>query len=428
MHNTRDQNNKEKKVLLLFLHNSTGELFVALPMIWFLKKYMDIDVYFVSSHKDILKRMNVDKRYIEIMNKVGTMHFGLKSYLLLSKLRFLNRACILMSCNAGSRRIDDIFYTFLKKSTKVFFLHAYMLHPLNNIKTIDEPLLPFKRNFTKSYGMSPDILINVSEESNYFINRGWSTSSIHAVGALGYSETWFKFLFNVDSIQKEKKTLNKSYKIFVPLRDSHWDYLTEANYNYQINSLAKIFKNFPSLSFIVKLHPRQSLKQLEEVLGKYDNVTFSTKSPFELAQNADLTLGFWSSASTDSVAVGTPAVEFHKHEIPHSQLIKKDGKLISIIEYLELCRGFDDASLLEVFLKELSNEKLQALHKTQYQNLSKIYNLDADYKNLIKIFDLLFRKASKAHKEQKNDKKIPLFLFQKTRTSVSRLLKRKLSQ
>jgi hypothetical protein len=303
-----------------------------------------------------------------------------------------------------------------------------MLHPLNNIKTIDEPLLPFKRNFTKSYGMSPDILINVSEESNYFINRGWSASSIHAVGALGYSETWFKFLFNVDSIQKEKKTLNKSYKIFVPLRDSHWDYLTEANYNYQINSLAKIFKNFPSLSFIVKLHPRQSLKQLEEVLGKYDNVTFSTKSPFELAQNADLTLGFWSSASTDSVAVGTPAVEFHKHEIPHSQLIKKDGKLISIIEYLELCRGFDDASLLEVFLKELSNEKLQALHKTQYQNLSKIYNLDADYKNLIKIFDLLFRKASKAHKEQKNDKKIPLFLFQKTRTSVSRLLKRKLSQ
>ena len=87
MHNTRDQNNKEKKVLLLFLHNSTGELFVALPMIWFLKKYMDIDVYFVSSHKDILKRMNVDKRYIEIMNKVGTMHFGLKSYLLLNNFK-----------------------------------------------------------------------------------------------------------------------------------------------------------------------------------------------------------------------------------------------------------------------------------------------------------------------------------------------------
>lgn len=32
-------NKKEKKAIVLFLHDSTGELFVALPMLRYLKKY-----------------------------------------------------------------------------------------------------------------------------------------------------------------------------------------------------------------------------------------------------------------------------------------------------------------------------------------------------------------------------------------------------
>ena len=400
------RNKIEKKAIVLFLHDSTGELFVALPMLWYLKKCLDVEVFFVSADKDILQKINVSKRYKEIISAVGTMHFGIKSYLLLTKLYFSKPSIILMSCDQGSRKIDNIFYTILKKSTKVFYIHAYMLHPINNIKTDDVPLRALQESeFENYYGMSPDILINNSIESNYFINRGWSAGSVHAVGSLGYSETWLKFLLKSDLIKKENFSSNKSLKIFIPLRDSHRDYLTEDNYNYLINSLIIIFQKFSSFSFVVKLHPRQSPKKIKKLFSKYNNVIFSDESPFELALKADLTIGFWSSASTDSVAVGTPAIEFHKHEVYHPQLIKKGKKLISILEYLELCEGFEDLNTLEDYIKRLDKEKLRALHEKQYQKLLKIFDLDANYKNNLKnIFEALFLKASAAEIDQKKGK------------------------
>ena len=173
----------------------------------------------------------------------------------------------------------------------------------------------------------------------------------------------------------------------------------------------------------MKLHPRQEPREVKEIFGIYSNVSFSNDSPFELALKSDLTMGFWSSALTDSVSVGTPAVEFHKHEIPHPQLILEDNKLISINEHLELCEGFDDAKFLEVFLGELDNNKLQMMHKRQYQNLINIYNLNGNYKqNLQNIFYLLFSKASRAHEEQKIEKSF-FKLFKKLLVKIAPILK-----
>ena len=419
-------NKKEKKVLILFLHDSSGELFVALPIIWFLKKYMDLEVYFVSSHQDILRRMNISKRYIEIMREVGSLHFGTsKSFLLLTKLWFSNNAIVQMSCNLGARRIDRIYYALLKKSTMVFFIHSYMLHPLNNIKNIainTELELLVKSRFKSAYGAKSDLLINTSKESSHFMHMGWASESLHGLGALGYSEEWLKFLLKVNTLKKER-TQNKPLTIFVPLRDLHKNYLTEANYKYQINSLAKIFNKFLSYQFIVKLHPRQEHREVKEIFDMYSNVSFSNDSPFELALRSDLTMGFWSSVSTDSVSVGTPSVEFHRHEIPHSQLIHEDNKLISLNEHLKLCEGFDDAKLLEVFLKDLDNDKLQIMYKSQCQNLTNIYDLNGNYKqNLQNIFYLLFSKASRAHEEQKIEKSF-FKLFKKLLVKIVPILK-----
>lgn len=419
-----DMNKGKKKILILFLHDSTGELFVALPIIWFLKKYMDIEVHFVSKYSDILKRINVSERYIQIMKEIGTFHFGsYRNITLLIKLFFSNNIIVQMSCDMGARRIDRIYYSLLKKSTMVFFTHAYMLHSLNNLKNIainNALELSVKNNLISAYGTKSDYLLNSSKESNYFVKMGWASESLHAIGAFGYSEEWLKFLFKVNTLKKEK---NKHLTIFVPLRDLHKNYLTEANYKYQINSLAKIFKKFSSYQFIVKLHPRQEPREVKEIFGIYNNVSFSNDSPFELALKSDLTMGFWSSTSTDSVSVGTPAVEFHKHEIPHPQLIHEDNKLISLNEHLGLCEGFDDAKLLEVFLRELDNDKLQMMHKRQHQNLTNIYDLNGNYKqNLQNIFYLLFSKASRAHEEQKIEKSF-FKLFKKLLVKIVPILK-----
>ena len=40
-----NENIKERKVVILFLHDSVGELFVTLPIFWFLKNYKDVEIY-----------------------------------------------------------------------------------------------------------------------------------------------------------------------------------------------------------------------------------------------------------------------------------------------------------------------------------------------------------------------------------------------
>ena len=403
-----NENIKERKVVILFLHDSVGELFVTLPIFWFLKNYTDVEIYFVSHHSDILKRMNISKRYVEIMQEIGSFHFGnLKSIKLLAYLWLENNATIQMSCNLGARRIDRIYYSFLKKSSMVFFTHAFMLYPFNRIKNIakNEELNKFiKSQFFSAYGTKSDLLILNSEESNYFLEKGWHSSSIHSIGAIGYSKDWLNYLFKLNILENEKDE-KKPFTIFVPLRDSHKYYLTEDNYDYMINSLKEIFESYSNFNFVVKLHPRQKTREIFKTFSKYNNVSFSTNSPFELALKSDLSIGFWSSALTDSVAAGTPAIEFHRHEVPHPQLVKKEKKLISLNEYLGLCKGFDDVDLLKSFLSNINFDNLHALQKDQYEKLLNCYNLNRNYKNrLLEIFEALFEKASKANYEQKSEK------------------------
>lgn len=81
------ESKKEKRVLILFLHDSIGELYVALPILWFLKKDQDIKIYFVSNDPNILEKFQAGPAYIQAMQEVGSFYFGSsKSLLLLAKL------------------------------------------------------------------------------------------------------------------------------------------------------------------------------------------------------------------------------------------------------------------------------------------------------------------------------------------------------
>lgn len=401
-------NYNEEKILILFLHKSTGELFVGLPIVWYLKKVMNVNVYFVSNCSDILSQMNVSDRYIEIMRQLGSFNFGrIKSLSLLAKLYFSDKTIVQMSCLSGRRRIDRIYYSLLKKTTMVFFPHSFALHQLNDMNNIainSEFEFHVKSKFQSRYGSKGDLLINSSKELNYFRQSGWSLNSIHFIGALGYSKAWLNNFFNTNNVGTIE-TRKGPLKIFIPLRDSHPYYLTESNYKYQISSLVKIFEKFSSFHFIVKLHPRQQVKELKEIFGKYSNVSFSSKSPFELALKSDLTLAFFTSAITDSVAIGTPALEFHRHVVSHPQLVNKDGKLVSLYEYLGLCTGYDDVKPLEEFLQNIDEKKLKELHKKQYQKLIDIFELNSDYEaNLKSIFETLYARADISYEEQKDEK------------------------
>jgi hypothetical protein len=389
---------KNKKIIILFLDASTGELFVGLPIIWLSKKMIDCEIYFVSTKKNILKDMNVSQRYIDIMQKHGGCYFGkFKSASLLLKLMTFQNSVVQISCYSGMRRIERIYYSILKKSTMLFFPHAYSPFPIdgiNNFKSEKES----EEKFSARYGMNSSILISGNREKFFFENDGWKSDSIHSIGALGYRKEWLNYFFNNDNFL-ERDNRGEFLTIFVPLRDVHNIYLSEENYNYQVASLVKIFKVFFMHRFIIKLHPRQKKRELEKIFEECDNVYFSKKSPFEIAIKSDLTLGFWTSALTDSVAVGTPSIEFHRHKVAHNLLLRENGKLTSLYAYLGFSESFDNVDDIIGFIASLNSDKLKLLHNNQYEKLRSNFMIGDEFPKLNLIMNDIFNKSKNPSKK-----------------------------
>jgi hypothetical protein len=114
-----------------------------------------------------------------------------------------------------------------------------------------------------------------------------------------------------------------------------------------------------------------------------------------LAAQADLTVSFWSSAITDSLAVMTPAIEFHKHDVIHDQLIWQGNRLISIFHQLGFCEFFEHGEELIQFIEKQTKESLAEILVKQRQNFEEVFGNDIDmYARLDNIFNENFKIAS----------------------------------
>lgn len=309
--------------IVLFLKSSIGELNVGLPILYFMKKELDSNIYFASSSNDILNEMKVPSSYSNIMSEQGQSFFGKPQLkILTSELRKRKEPTLILTCDSGSQVYERLLRFILKKSHIVHFHHAFALHgSVPSSKTCLE-----KRLYRQRFLKCSSVLLNSRVDNIWYESVGFHPDKIRLMGALGYSGEWLNKI-GVD-ISKQ----DKSFKtIFLALRDVRNTFLTENNYNYLVEGLEYIIKNNPDISFIIKLHPRQRNDiTLRNRMLAFSNVSFSCESTFHLAGISDLTLSFWSSAITDSLACNTPTIEFHRHEVNHSQLIEIDGQLKSL--------------------------------------------------------------------------------------------------
>tara|TARA_R110000851_G_scaffold135045_1_gene270433 strand:- start:21322 stop:22533 length:1212 start_codon:yes stop_codon:yes gene_type:complete len=371
-----------KETLFIVVKASAGELHVALPIAYFLKKSRSLNVFFVFFGETSKKDLRLPDSYNNFINELGENVFGYSGVLTLWRERkSVFERTLIMTCDNGSVNLVDVLYLLSRKSLILFYHHAYALHG-NEFDLVEN-----KKGFPKDSVM----LLNTSVDEVYYKKVGFSEENRMLVGAPGYSPGWINKLSS-----KEAWGWAGDKVIFVPMRAAHSLYLDQNSYDYLIDSLVKIFKIFKSYLFLVKFHPRQqNVEILERKFAALNNVQVVYCSTFEAALASDLTLSFWSSAITDSLACGTPCIEFHRHKVAHGQLVEREGRLVSLYRDLGLCEHFSDVEDLMAFLEGMNECTLKKMKESQSIEFRKIFMLDEGFeKEFGSVFGRLFQRVS----------------------------------
>lgn len=374
---------------LVFIKSSFGEVFVILPLLYFLKKQRpDINIFFVFNGKAVYKSVTQIEAYKSALQSLGHVVIGLRAFIccMLTRL-YKSDPLYMLTCDNGIETLQRIALTYFVCPIPVFFHHAYALHVGADQDKIKE--------LHKSYIIGSCVLANNRDDKLHYRAMCFEEKNIFFTGAQGYREEWLEKIV----CQNPYKDFSGYRKIvFVPIRPPHALYLTERNYKRQLGELGQAAQHFGDYLFVVKMHPRQSIDlQLQQLIKSHPNLIVRDESTLELAAHADLTLSFWSSAILDSIAVNTPAVEFHYHEVMHSQLVfSQNGKLESLYVNNGFCFSINCLSEL---LDVLTTLGMDLGIKSSIKVFDEFFGIKIDETCLAEVFDDIYIKYISKNKK-----------------------------
>lgn len=343
-----------QKNLFFFYKCSHGELHAGLP--FFLKvldERKEIAPYFICNSQDDFDRLPSYYKKI-IANSFKIIVLNKKNFISFFVKYVFNKNYI-FSCDNGHTTYTRFLACYWPFSRVAFFAHAYALNSDNLDSTVEKKFKLYKRRYTGSHH-EPLIVAHNSKELKYRKALGFHEDNIVVAGNIGYEESWFNIYAeaaseDVDKISKLKVKYSKI--IFVPTRDAHSIYLSEENSRYLLYGLASMLEHNIDYLFLIKLHPRQENYELfKELKNNYNNVEFINLNTQVAAKISDLVVSYWSSAITDSLAANTPAIEFHRHEVFHEQLIKTENGLVSLYHHYGLCPFYQNKEDILNLLKD----------------------------------------------------------------------------
>lgn len=361
--------------LLIFIKKSIGEMNYIIPIInkLNLNKDNNTKIYFIFRSKKVYNKIiSTVPYYDKFMKSNGLVLIGDWSKLnLMLKAIFSKEKTIIFTCLTGPGIFENLIHISIKKTKIIYFPHSFGFH--------SSPKSIRVKRYRKIYNYNSSVMVPYKKSFKFFSNIGFKRKNIIYTGIPCFENNW------LNKITKNKLKEKRKLKVFVALRSVHEKVLTTKNYEYLWNSLVKIFGNYKNYNFILKLHPRQDEDiNINKLLKQYENISLSNKSTFETAKLSDLTISFWSSAIIESLAVGTPVLEFHKFHQNHPELTRKNGKFISMFQKYKLCKSFDEYNKLNNFLNKMNKKNLKILQNKQLNIFKKIYRTEK--KNIDLIF------------------------------------------
>jgi hypothetical protein len=378
-----------KENFLFFYKGSHGELHAGLPfLLEIAKKRKGISLYFIydinhtfANLPDFYKSIIKENFYIIEINKFSSIVFFIDN--------FFSRNYI-VTCDNGHNFYSKSLSFYWPFSRVIFFHHAYALVSQN----ITDSILDFGSVYNIGHH-DPLFVAHNYTELRYRNGSGFKLENIIFSGNIGYKPKWIdKLESNSLSIDKLVEITNEYEKtIFIPTRDKHKLYLSEHNSDYLFSSIESIIRSFNNYFFLIKIHPRQ--KNIEFFIAleeKYSNCKLVDLNTITLAKISDLVISYWSSAILDALAANTPAVEFHRHEKLHGQLVQTEQGLVSLYHNFGLCPFYKN---LEDVLYLLSNPSdWSYINKEQQKIFHEIFL--RDYPNFVDdLFERLKRSSFK---------------------------------
>ena len=330
--------------LLFFYKKSPGQLHVGLPLLDEIKKEShDLRFFFIFQNKEAYD--NISSTYKTIINQMGNIIIGQKHTMLCLIKCYLQNNYI-FTCLTGHTRMSRIADEFLPFKQLVFFPHGYGLQGFISNGYNLSSIRPEKY----ASRCSPAIaIVNRKEDIPAHKARKIGDGNFYVSGFPGYKKEWVDYILDIEKYIHQdfiKDITAKDYKkvIFVPMRGPHQYYLTQENSDYLVRSIKWMAAQCPQSLFILKPHPRQSnIEQVQELCKcKHGNIVIRYESSLFLSSQADFVVSFWSSVIIDTIATGTPVIEFHRHQQMHHNVVQTEQGVQSIYALSGLCHHFTD--------------------------------------------------------------------------------------
>lgn len=227
------------------------------------------------------------------------------------------------------------------------------------------------RNFNKwgdAYSVKNDLILTSFPLASPTIFDLYSDPQLCTVGVPRFDSAWTDRLLNspflLNSSEKTKAATFEKRILFIDRGLSNsTNVLPQDIYSQIIHSLAEIVFADKDAYLFIKTHPRQSTKNLQyltHLLNQHstDRWMFSSLQAMQVASLSNITISVTSGSILDSLAVGTPVIEFHPHVHPFQGLtIDQHGRLKSIYDLLGLSHSVRTRDELHKSINDYFNLK-----------------------------------------------------------------------
>lgn len=219
----------------------------------------------------------------------------------------------------------------------ILYPHAYALHGSGQA-----PLAAEQGRTRKDFDQEAIDMLLVSSPLDV---EPWSSKldqrKILVLGATGYTRWWAAILqqYARQQLAGLREQANGRKIVLLTTRGPHDAFLIEENYRYLLTNAVQAVLARSDTFIVLKPHPREDIDHLRELIAKFpsDRIALTGLNTLAVAGISALNLSFWSSAVLDSIAVGTPAIEFHRFHAPISQsTIDASGEVTSLYTSLGL--------------------------------------------------------------------------------------------
>jgi len=209
--------------------------------------------------------------------------------------------------------------------------------------------------------------------------------NLKAIGFPKFDDWWIRTLTTSLELlnSKEYKIASKYKAVMWVTRGPNLDlsrhvYFPEAVHDYLVRSTAEVVLEDPDNFLIIRPHPQQDAKSLQglaNLLGGHDRWMITNLQPMQIASIAGISITMWTSCIFDSLAVGTPTIEFCQYPTGHGgYMILDDGNIGSTYTYLGVTLP---VSTKEELKAAFYGSDYRELYQKEYENFSTLLVKDA---------------------------------------------------